>query len=755
MFDTNALIGSQFDGKFKILSLLGAGGMGVVYKAEQSDLGRLVAIKVLQFDKLDDEESSLRFSREAKTLSLLSHPNIGAFFSYGIWQNSFPYIVLEYIEGKSLNELLEAEDKLPWQRALNIAVQVCRALAHSHEMGVIHRDVKPGNIILLNPEKGQQADVQEDMVKLVDFGLSKLIDKKEELQKLTQTGALVGTVQYMSPELCLGKKPDQRSDIYSLACVLYRSLTGFTPHDADNPIGLLHKHVNETPILPSVKSGIKLPDGLEQVLMKALSRDPENRYQTMLEFESDLNLILGRRAQETLALKAETGAKPVRKVAVLLLLVVLLASFLFAGIYLNTSLWQQLMLEMQVSAAPSEKNLRAALEIYKRLAGQNLASDKLEKARSRLFDYARSVSPLAASGLCREFACSLESDSESAEWARRGLSLLLSANIESTNYLQFESLASEFAAICVKSKKRLTIDPVSTQSLIDKLRAYDRKHKVASLLKLKLKAIENTKDYSAILTCYLGLGEIYAARGELESSQESFGKARKIALKMISPETHLFEICMREANSLRTLDRLKARGIFDQGLSLYRKNPEQQAPNMIILVDASLHFSEFKLAKELAKKALALLESESRSLDSRFNNSKFISSSLRDGAGARIGKSQDSLFEHASELLALLMRANLLSNDVAGEKELLQNALAGQGVFWEGTRSSSQFSSFAALSLEEADLSCSELKRLNEFALRRAAELRQLRFLKQASQLELASRIWTRRMRARAKSNRE
>lgn len=293
---TEIQAGSIIDSKYELLEEVGAGGMGLVYKAKQQGLDRIVAIKILEPTLVSDTDSLARFEREARSISLLNHVHIASFFSYGIHNTDAPYIAMEFLEGKNLKTLIqEPEDGLEWKRSLQICLQICDAMEYAHSQGVVHRDLKPNNIILL-------PSPQPDWVKVVDFGLAKLADLTESgKQRLTKTGELLGSVDYLSPEQCLGRQTDQRSDIYSLACILFEMLTGRTPFESDNPIGQIHKHANEeSPLITTVSQKL-FPPGLELLIKKALSKDPAERYQSMAELAADVRLILEGKGGELLA----------------------------------------------------------------------------------------------------------------------------------------------------------------------------------------------------------------------------------------------------------------------------------------------------------------------------------------------------------------------------------------------------------------------------------------------------------------------
>lgn len=267
----------MIDSHYKIVRELGQGGMGAVFQAVEIDLERSVAIKLLHYD-CSDENSRQRFRREGKILSTLSHPHILQFFRFGVWADR-SYIAMEYFPGKSLVEVLRTEE-MPVERCIAIASQVCDAMDYAHSRGVVHRDISPSNIML-------QVE-NNDYVKVIDFGLSMFSRADKRTQQLTQTGAVLGSVYYMSPEQCRGMEATSAADVYSLGCVLYQMLSGEPPFTADNPIGLMHKHANDPP--PPLAIPHMLP-GLENVVMKALSKAPRDRHESMAAFKKELELV--------------------------------------------------------------------------------------------------------------------------------------------------------------------------------------------------------------------------------------------------------------------------------------------------------------------------------------------------------------------------------------------------------------------------------------------------------------------------------
>lgn len=289
--------GTIVDGRYEVITPLGIGGFGAVYKAKHLLLDRLVALKMMHSLTDLDETAQARFDREARILSQLHHKNLAGFHGYGVWEES-PYMVLECIEGRSLQAVLADDGALPEKRTLNIIKQMCEALSCVHAADVIHRDLKPSNVMV----------APGDVVKLIDFGLISFNTVSgAAVQKLTQAGSTVGTAQYMSPEQCLGQDLDARSDIYSLACIMQYCLTGEPPFNADSSVSLMQAHVSEVPI--SLET--RLPKGsfsppLQLVLNRALAKDRESRYESIAEMQHDVVQLQQRTTDNLLAGNAKT-----------------------------------------------------------------------------------------------------------------------------------------------------------------------------------------------------------------------------------------------------------------------------------------------------------------------------------------------------------------------------------------------------------------------------------------------------------------
>jgi tetratricopeptide (TPR) repeat protein len=280
-------IGTVVAGRYEILSLVGRGGMSVVYKARNRAVGSIVAVKALKADLVSDEELFARFCQEAKAVQMLIHPNIVTVHEFGVTLTGQPFIVMDYLDGKTLADTLEETGRISVKRMLKIFIQVCDALAHAHSHKIIHRDIKPGNIMLI--EQGNETD----FVKLFDFGFAKLLPQRGMVaQALTQQGDVLGTPLYMSPEQSRGKELDSRTDVYSVGCVMYESLTGKAPIIGDNVLDTMQKQISEVPAtLENARPDLYIPEALGAVLYKTLEKDREERYQSMSDLRRDLEII--------------------------------------------------------------------------------------------------------------------------------------------------------------------------------------------------------------------------------------------------------------------------------------------------------------------------------------------------------------------------------------------------------------------------------------------------------------------------------
>ncbi|MCA9968726.1 MAG: serine/threonine protein kinase, partial [Anaerolineales bacterium] len=268
---SDTLIGVVLGGKYRITERLGRGGMAEVYLANQENLDRNVAIKLMHAFLVTEQDFLQRFKREARAMAAMNHPNIVSVYDFDVYGENTYYLVMEYISGGTLKDrlasLAAAGERLPLPEAVRLTLQVAEALDYAHGRSMVHRDVKPANIML--NERGNAI--------LTDFGIVKLVGGQS--MAYTATGALIGTPAYMSPEQAMGAPGDARSDIYSLGVLLYQMVTGHLPFDADTPLAIVLKHVND-PVPPPVRYNPDVPAAIQHILLKALAKSPDDRYET-------------------------------------------------------------------------------------------------------------------------------------------------------------------------------------------------------------------------------------------------------------------------------------------------------------------------------------------------------------------------------------------------------------------------------------------------------------------------------------------
>jgi serine/threonine protein kinase/CheY-like chemotaxis protein len=286
LIDKFDLRGTSLPAKYELHEVLGEGGVGTVFKARHPHLDKLVAIKMLRKSEMD-KEMFARFEQEARVISQLEHPNIATIYDFDVTENNQPYMVMEFINGKAVDILLSEAGSLPLEQALNLSIQVCEGMAHAHARGVLHRDLKPSNFML------KQMEGNAPLLKVLDFGCSKLRQMgSRKGPAITQTGGILGSPYYMSPEQVKSEQTDERSDIYSLGCVIFQLVTGAPPLMADDCVAVMVKHVNDyAPSFRSARPDLRIPDEMEFLVAKCLEKDPGKRYQSMVELKTVLEQI--------------------------------------------------------------------------------------------------------------------------------------------------------------------------------------------------------------------------------------------------------------------------------------------------------------------------------------------------------------------------------------------------------------------------------------------------------------------------------
>src|ERR671910_2148928 len=283
---------TMIDGRYRVLNRLGSGGMADVYEAEDTQLGRRVALKLLYRRFAEDAEFVERFRREASSAAGLSHPNVVQVFDRGEWNGTY-YIAMELLQGRNLKEVVRDHGALDPALAVDIVLQILRAARFAHQRGVIHRDIKPHNVIV----------DQEGRAKVTDFGIA-----RAGASDMTETGSIMGTAQYLSPEQAQGHPVDARADLYAVGVVLYELLCGVPPFDGDSPVTIALKQVSEEPVPPRLRNPA-VPPGLDAVVLRALRKDPADRYQDADQFIAALESVLSGGYVETVAVAEDLVAE--------------------------------------------------------------------------------------------------------------------------------------------------------------------------------------------------------------------------------------------------------------------------------------------------------------------------------------------------------------------------------------------------------------------------------------------------------------
>ena len=265
-------IGKKIDGRYEITELIGVGGMADVYKANDLLENRVVAVKILKNEFADNEDFVRRFRNESKAIAVLSHPNIVKVFDVG-FSDKLQFIVMEYIDGITLKEFMEQQGVLKWKDTVHFIIQILKALQHAHDRGIVHRDIKPQNIMLF----------PDGQIKVMDFGIARFA--REEGKTISDKA--IGSVHYISPEQARGDITDEKSDIYSVGVMMYEMLTGVKPFDADNPVTVALMHMQNEPKMPR-EINDSIPEGLEEIVVRAMQKDPSKRYQSASEMIKDI-----------------------------------------------------------------------------------------------------------------------------------------------------------------------------------------------------------------------------------------------------------------------------------------------------------------------------------------------------------------------------------------------------------------------------------------------------------------------------------
>jgi serine/threonine-protein kinase len=286
--DVDPLLSQLVADRYRIIRKLGEGGMGSVYLAEHVVIEKKFALKVLALELARRSDLVARFLQEARSASRIGHENVIDISDFGQTNDGLVYIAMEFLDGKDLGEIVRGQGAMEWKQAREIALQICRALRAAHDKGIVHRDMKPENIFLI------QREGQPHFVKILDFGIAKVMGLDPNGPRLTRTGMIFGTPEYMAPEQAEGKDTDHRADIYAVGCILYHLITGQTPFIAESFMTMLTKHLMEDPVPPSVRRpDIAITPEMDGLVLKALEKDREKRWQSMAELLDAISVCPG------------------------------------------------------------------------------------------------------------------------------------------------------------------------------------------------------------------------------------------------------------------------------------------------------------------------------------------------------------------------------------------------------------------------------------------------------------------------------
>ncbi len=519
------LIGAQLDSKYKILERLGGGGMGVVYRGEHTLMDRVVAIKVLRSQLIEDGEQEkffARFQQEARASSKIQHSNAVAIYDFGVHEN-FPFLVMQYVDGRPLKDVLKEDGPLALDVVAKMLKEIGGALNEAHSKEIVHRDLKPDNIMI------EQRANEQLKAYVVDFGIAKICGGSGSDLGLTKTGAIVGTPQYMSPEQVQGQQVDKRSDIYSLGIMLYEMVTGEVPFQADSAVSVLMKHISEKPMpCRKFKPELKLPSGVESAVMRSIEKDPAHRQQSILQLVEE---FCGAVERGTVTARSPLTAQPVSGTLSMLAPVTakLRASRLLAGI-LVALVAGGAILGVSRSLRPSEEV--SEVEIIQTVISED--DDNIEivsMSDSPLEADVQSVSLEEENPVIRQ---SLEKaiDFHKAKKLSEAVgAYMVVLDLQPENVKALTNLGDVYVsrgdnekAVAVLEKAAL-LDPGSTRVLANLGYAYGRLERWTEAVSTYEKSVQLQPDYAL---AHNNLGHAYSKLGKLALAEAAYLKATEL-----------------------------------------------------------------------------------------------------------------------------------------------------------------------------------------------------------------------------------
>ena len=581
-------VGTIVDEQYEIIDTIGDGGMGRVYKAREIGLERVIALKCLHAGLLSDVESRLRFEREGKVLAAVRHPNILLFYRFGIWQGQFPYIAMELINGRNIRQRITDSGPLDSKLTVIIGRQICAALAEAHKRNIVHRDLKPGNIMLASGEDESRC------VRVLDFGLARVLEPEDARvkQSLTQTGELVGSVFYMSPEQCRGQRADHRSDIYSLGCLLYECITGDPPFSADNPVGLMHLHLYAQPA--DLVKAVTLK-GLNNVILKAMQKDPAARYQAMDEMKADLDLVLQGDGQNIASIaptkpRTQTKSKLIVPAVTAALIVAAGVTFSIANIKSNSDIGPESPhLYKTIMPRTSTGTLGPILPEYKQIQAQFPATTERIAALKQWISRYGNRNPLDTAHGYHHLGNDLRANSATAEEVAETLKNALD---------RYERIL----AASVPNNKEQILPPELQEAAFHACEILNNNHQSERSTEILLRLLKNWKhsDSKRLWTLYEGLARAAGLRKDYKQQEHWYKEYMKKATYAKTDAAVQYACFLLERK--RNTDSEK---VIDEAISESQQSDSQSFSSLLKFAKVLSYQHRYKLARKYAEAARA------------------------------------------------------------------------------------------------------------------------------------------------------
>lgn len=549
--DVDPFIGRLVAQRFSVEERLGAGGMSTVYKAKHLLLDRIVALKIVQPGNANSQ-AIRRFQQEAKSATALNHPNIAAVREFGVDENGNPYLVMDFVDGTPLDKELKTHGKLPADRIASLMYNVCEGLEHAHAASIVHRDLKPANVIIGKNEAG------EETAKIVDFGIAKALND-EKSTNLTKTGDIFGTPNYMSPEQCTGQKNiDQRSDIYSLGCMMFECLEGKAPFEGDSAFDTLLKHVNEIPKFSEMKTNANL----KRIALRCMEKEPSKRYQSMAAVKTDLlNAGAGKNVQYTRS-RTKAENRRILTFAFTASLLGICAAVLLTVIPFVINLqkpWNKLGAEAQQQAALGPSNYGLAKSLYKKAIAEGIKGNASNVDMRNLYGGLARVNTQDndADAAVMNFTKALKYNGENVQNFEAGsyYDWMCDALVQANRFS--EAVESGEKALAIKKRVLGTNHKFTLYAMLHLGQAYRGNKMIEQAEEIDKEAIRVAEalfpnnDDTTLADTYEQLGNLYRLNDRPQEALPLYEKALPVSIKARGDEDKRTKQVMERINDLK------------------------------------------------------------------------------------------------------------------------------------------------------------------------------------------------------------